>query len=104
MKHEIWCSGHRFQECDCVPRIMESLTNAAKEVDRMKITVTVSGPGGVINHEIDLIYKALIAAGHEVSVKNEDAFTEEQKKIATSRPPVTPWKIHLIADHQPWGG
>lgn len=69
----------------------------------IKITITVSGPGGCFNEEIDTICQALIKAGHEVTVNNNHASSEEEKKISASRPKA-PSKIHVIANHIPWGG
>ena len=64
------------------------------------ITVTVSGPGGVINNEMLVIEQALKNLKYTVIVEND--------RDVKTKP--DPWRegegitIKLKADHQPWGG
>lgn len=65
----------------------------------IEIKVKVSGPGMCINHELEVIERALRAAGCSVTVVNP---------YPTDKPvdPTLKLKSHvtLTADHLPWGG
>ena len=87
------------------------------------ITVTVSGPGGVIAYEVELVRRALEAGGLVVIVKDDFPLKDipndarwrytgtaneqfermrsdriAEQSVGESR------VIRLVADHLPWGG
>lgn len=67
------------------------------------ITITVTGPGGVISLEVEVIKQALEAIGVVVDVADPyrpDQATMEKWLQATTRN----MKAKLIAVHCPWGG
>lgn len=77
------------------------------------VTITVTGPGSCINVEVELIARALIHEGFNVTVVNEfpNTLTEVQELIDRRRASVIISKektngphIRIVADHQPWGG
>ena len=65
------------------------------------ITITVTGPGGVISYEMAVIKKALEDHGSFVEVVDS-----EPKYILNESDKITPrrMKIKLIANHCHWGG
>ena len=72
------------------------------------VKITVRGPGGLINYEMDLIEQALKAAGITVHVDNDckDAHkdTETYTKFRNEKTAKEGYEVTLIADHIPWGG
>ena len=69
------------------------------------INVTVTGPGGVISYEVEVIRRALIAAG--ISVEFVDLYTpapEAGDWFAVQASKTRGTAVKLIANHQPWGG
>jgi hypothetical protein len=77
----------------------------AGELPKIEITVRVSGPGGVINYEVEAIRRALGEHGIEVVVLNEYASSPERMaeifaQVAGKRGT----RVILQAYHQPWGG
>lgn len=71
------------------------------------VTVTVTGPGGCISGEIEIIRRALTAAGINVTIADPhppvEGFTEVlDKYIASGRMSQT--NVKIIAMHCPWGG
>jgi hypothetical protein len=73
-------------------------------------TITISGPGGVINNEAAVVVQALRDAGFEVTVDNKcdetpplDAATVSEH-VARFTEKCGPWKVHVKVSHVPWGG
>lgn len=72
------------------------------------ITVTVSGPGGCINAEIELIRRMFVDNGFDVDVNNphppqgETISQHVERIFAIGSPKRT--KITIIGNHCPWGG
>lgn len=79
----------------------------------INITVTVTGPGGCINTEVEIIRRALESVGCTVDVTNKypHQFSEDPQAgystktmdqiISENRCNA---RVSLIADHEPWGG
>jgi hypothetical protein len=72
------------------------------------VSISVTGPGGTINVEADLIYAALLKAGYNVTYNNPHkdsdsipVFADVLKKIV-DRSFVR--DVTLTINHQPWGG
>lgn len=82
------------------------------------VTVTVTGPGGVIRYEMIVIRRALEAAGVRVTViddhpaDNEEEWVVEMKRRIDNDDWAAPYtwskklnrSVELIAVHCPWGG
>lgn len=74
----------------------------------MLTTITVSGSGGCINYEMEIIEKALRAAGLNVIVTNKFDWSDKEEKVAAlseyylKKP--NKFSVKLVADHLPWGG
>lgn len=71
------------------------------------VTVTVTGPGGCISLEIEIIRRALVAAGINVTVTNphppaEGFIPHMEKYIKDGKMSTT--NVKIIAMHCPWGG
>lgn len=72
------------------------------------ISISVTGPGGSINAEADLIYATLLKAGYNVTYKNVHADSdnipvlEDVLKKMVDRNFVR--DVTLTINHQPWGG
>lgn len=72
------------------------------------IEVKVSGPGGCINYEVEIIRRTLAAEGFVVDVTNShppsnetiDEHVERIRKLNHAKRT----KINLVANHCPWGG
>lgn len=72
------------------------------------ITVTVSGPGGCINAEIELIRRMFVDNGFEVEVNNThppqgETIAEHVERIFALEIPHRT-KITIVGKHCPWGG
>ena len=74
------------------------------------VTITVSGPGGIINTEVELIRRTLVNEGFNVTVDNNLSIPSEdlQNMIDRRRARVILRKektegpqIRIVADHQP---
>lgn len=65
------------------------------------ITITVTGPGGVISYEMAIIKQALEYHGSFVEVVDSEPeySLEEKDKLKPRRN-----NVKLIANHCPWGG
>lgn len=73
-----------------------------------EIEVKVSGPGGCINSELEIIRRALINEGFVVDVTNSHPPIDETMDEHVDRIRALGYfnktKIRLIAKHCPWGG
>lgn len=77
-------------------------------------TITISGPGGSIQYEVEIIRRLLESEGFKVSVKDKypfvpdkaegfdswEEYQEHRRKLLSEKQK----EIELIADHLPWGG
>ena len=72
-------------------------------IHKQYVEVQVRGAGGCIGNEMDIIKKAIEAAGGEVIVEDEHPptveFSEEHAKKHYEK-----WYVKLKAVHLPWGG
>lgn len=82
------------------------------------VTVTVTGPGGIINYEVEVIKRALEAAHVRVEVinphpdDNPEKMVQEIERRLTDDQWAAPYtwskritkSVKLVADHCPWGG
>jgi hypothetical protein len=76
------------------------------KVPKIDVVVQVSGPGGCINYEIELIRRAMEAAGIEVVIRNShpdpqdvlDTMFERAETIGNMT------RVVIQAYHSPWGG
>lgn len=76
------------------------------------ITITITGPGDVINFEYYLILKALRDAGIDVIEDNPYGYsgdaepskhiTQIQERLSSGQ--IKNWAVQLNAKHIPWGG
>lgn len=80
---------------------------------RIRIDITVCGPGGCINNEVEIIENILKRYGHDVHVINdhpddiqtpEEGFeklyrNEHERKVDKEH-----WVVVVHARHEPWGG
>ncbi len=78
-------------------------------------TITISGPGGNISYEMEIIKQALEKEGFKVNVtdshpfierihkscfKSMEEYLEHRRKLMAEKPR----EINLVAEHLPWGG
>lgn len=78
----------------------------------MSTTITISGPGSVINFEYYLILKALRDVGITVLEDNDEGHSDVEKsaeyvkqlseRLASGE--IKDWTVQLKAKHLPWGG
>jgi hypothetical protein len=82
------------------------------------ITITIAGPGGVINYEAEIIRRALVAAGCTVTYNNDCAdgdpeamVTEVRRRLTDAnwgapflQPGVITKEVVINVNHIPWGG
>ena len=71
------------------------------------ITVTVSGPGGIVNREVEIIRRALLEANCSVQVENahpDDSDISGQYKPRNIPTGGVKSHVQLIVEHLPWGG
>ena len=71
-------------------------------MNKIPVHIKVTGMGMCINYEMQIIQKALEAAGFEVIIKNK--YPDEERNITDRIVNPNNWVIHLEANHQPWGG
>ena len=68
-------------------------------------TVTISGPGGVINNEAAVVVQALRDAGFKVTVDNKyDETPLDAADVAKHVAKCGSWEVHVKVNHIPWGG
>lgn len=68
--------------------------------------IKISGPGGTMNYEVEIVVKALREAGCEVEVENR--YPAEEGHVEAIRERIDAGtvskKVKVIAQHIPWGG
>jgi hypothetical protein len=81
-------------------------------------SITITGAGGVINNEVEIIVHALRDAGYTVTVDNPyadapldpnpvaayEALLKHTRTFAARYPECGPLNVRVKADHIPWGG
>lgn len=104
---------------------MSQKDNQAKRI-KYDVTLTLSGPGGIINGDAKMIAEILLKAGYRVNVKNEcedtdsrlrmiwtdgknnlskEEFDKKKKEMEDGyRRDIEFTRINFVVDHQPWGG
>lgn len=76
----------------------------------MNVKVTVSGPGGCIDYEVEVIRRALEAEGLKVNVidphpfEPNESFANIDELLAHCKTLSGSITVDLIANHIPWGG
>lgn len=81
-------------------------------------TITITGPGGIINYEAEIIRKALVEAGCTVTYNNDSAEDNPQAFVEAIHlrltdpnwgapflePGVITKEVVINVNHLPWGG
>lgn len=72
------------------------------------IEIRISGPGGTINFPYEIVVDALRKEGIDVRVVNDcpeenaDAYCDMIRERINSGHSY--FKVHVVAEHEPWGG
>lgn len=70
----------------------------------IEIRITVSGPGGVIGYETEVIRRSFELMGYQVEVKDEHPLEPGDFERMDARRGTGSVKILLSTEHQPWSG
>jgi hypothetical protein len=73
------------------------------------VTITITGAGGTINYETEIIVKALKEAGCTVEIKDEHPCDNPEEFIKLIRERIDSGyikekKVYIKTNHLPWGG